>query len=93
MPWISIVTSVEAAPAWRLGGAGLAGAVLLLERDRHRVTSAAAAATAAAAFTAAAAGRGQADEHHSEYESQFHSIPSMASASSDDRNGRPRTRL
>ena len=77
----------------QLGRTGLAGAVLLLERDRHRVAAAATAATAATAFAATAAGRGQADEHHSEYESQFHSIPSMASASSDDRNGRPRTRL
>ena len=92
MPCISIVTSVEAAPGMELGGAGLAGVVLLLERDLHR-SVAAAAAPAAAAITAAAAGRGHPDEHHSEYESQFHSIPSMASASSDDRNGRPRTRL
>ena len=57
------------------------------------LVTASATAAAAAAVAATAAGRGQADEHHSEYESQFHSIPSMASASSDDRNGRPRTRL
>ena len=76
-----------------LGRPGLAGAVLLFERDRHRLVTASATPPAAAAVAAAAAGRGQADEHHSEYESQFHSIPSMASASSDDRNGRPRTRL
>ena len=93
MPCISIVTSVEAGARMQLGRAGVAGAVLLLERDLHRSVAASATPATAAAVAATAAGRGQADEHHSEYESQFHSIPSMASASSDERNGRPRTRL
>ena len=86
MPCISIVTSVEAAPAWSSAVPDLPE-LLLVERPtvRHRRRHPAA---AAAVTAATAAGRGHPDEHHSEYESQFHSIPSMASASSDDRNGR-----